>query len=99
MGPAVFPLSEDDGSASCLLPRSAFSGALALDPAKNHENTDTADQCIGFIEFITSLKTQHWTVSRLLSFFHLLSSNTFLKIQNFKGDRNKTGHQPKPHAP
>lgn len=38
VGLAVFPLSEDDGSASRLLPHSAFPGALALDPAKNHEN-------------------------------------------------------------
>lgn len=55
MGLAVFPLSEDDGSASCLLPRSALSGALALGPAKNHGNADTAGSWIDFIEFITSL--------------------------------------------
>lgn len=36
----------------------------------------TLNRCIGF-EFITSLWTQHWTVSRLWFFFHLLSLNTF----------------------
>lgn len=48
VGLAVFPLSEDDGSASRLLPHSAFSGALALDPAKNHENADTAGSVYWF---------------------------------------------------